>query len=185
MAESRTPLAGQLLQDRPLKRSRVDSPSTGNGPVDDAIDRLVNDDQLPSHLKTVLAHLMERTSSVEVLLKKNHELEERLKAELAEKSKLREEIEVLKSALSRSRISSPTQPRVTPSSSPRVQNSYTPLASSFCEVKERLRRYCRFGKCLESFGVFCKNIKSMRCSRNYFNSGGLPHRCLKPTSMSA
>ncbi|EYB81317.1 hypothetical protein Y032_0387g476 [Ancylostoma ceylanicum] len=74
------------FNDRPFKRSRVDSPSTGNGPFGDAIDRLVNDDEVPGHLKTVLAHLVKRTSSVEVLLKKNHELEERLKAELAEKS---------------------------------------------------------------------------------------------------
>ncbi|EYB81318.1 hypothetical protein Y032_0387g476 [Ancylostoma ceylanicum] len=81
------------FNDRPFKRSRVDSPSTGNGPFGDAIDRLVNDDEVPGHLKTVLAHLVKRTSSVEVLLKKNHELEERLKAELAEKSKLTEEIE--------------------------------------------------------------------------------------------
>ncbi|KIH63089.1 hypothetical protein ANCDUO_06613 [Ancylostoma duodenale] len=93
MAESQTRPAGQTLQDRPVKRSPVDSPSTRNDSFDDAIERLVNDDQLPAHLKAVLGHLVERMTSVEVLLKKKHELGERLKDELAEKNKLREEIE--------------------------------------------------------------------------------------------
>ncbi|KAL6730874.1 hypothetical protein Aduo_001800 [Ancylostoma duodenale] len=158
MSESQTRPAGQTLQDRPVKRSRVDLPSTRNDSFDDAIERLVNDNQLPAHLKAVLGHLVERMSSMEVLIKKNHELEERLKDELAEKSKLKEEIEVLKCALSRSRISSPSQPRITTSSSPSLQKSFTPLDSSCCEEKERLS--CEW----EFFGLgeLQSNLKKIR-----------------------
>ncbi|KAL6730451.1 hypothetical protein Aduo_001427 [Ancylostoma duodenale] len=63
---------------------------------------------LVSHvIQTVLGHAMEGISSMEVLTKM---LEKRLNAEIAEKNKLKGEIEVLKNALAKSRVTSASLP---------------------------------------------------------------------------
>ncbi|EYB82516.1 hypothetical protein Y032_0358g3410 [Ancylostoma ceylanicum] len=147
MPESATPLVSHVIQDRPIERSRVCSPGTNTESFDLAVDLLNNDDQLPVYLKTVLGHVVERISSMELLLKKNYELEERLKAEIAEKNKLKDEIEVLKSALSKSSVAHPSQMSMTSLPASKVGNNSaalvaptnSPPCTCFCEEKERLR----------------------------------------------
>ncbi|EYC22375.1 hypothetical protein Y032_0017g3312 [Ancylostoma ceylanicum] len=90
MTDPVTPLVSHVIQDRPTKRSRVRSPSINAESFDLALDLLNNDDQLPVYLKTVLGHVMERIFSMELLIKKNNELEERVKAEIEEKNKLKD-----------------------------------------------------------------------------------------------
>ncbi|EYB88679.1 hypothetical protein Y032_0243g3495 [Ancylostoma ceylanicum] len=146
MTDPVTPLVSHVIQDRPTKRSRVCSPGINAESFDLALDLLNNDDQLPVYLKTVLGHVMERIFSMELLIKKNNELEEQLKAEIEEKNKLKDEIEVLKNALSK-RVTSPSQVGMTALASPKLGNtvvaplgsSNTPSSTCCCEEKERVR----------------------------------------------
>ncbi|KAK6029093.1 hypothetical protein OSTOST_04805 [Ostertagia ostertagi] len=83
-----TPRASHPVQDRPVKRkppcaSPIDS---GDGLVD-AIKSLTSDTTLPSHVKTILAHLLEKTASMEDLQQK------------LENERLRREIDVLRNSL--------------------------------------------------------------------------------------
>ncbi|EYC25671.1 hypothetical protein Y032_0011g1327 [Ancylostoma ceylanicum] len=87
-------------KDRPSRRSPVPSTSASGPSFEQAIDLLINDDQVPAHLKTIVRHVVEKLSGMELLIKKNSELENRLKEEMAEQKRLKSEIESLKRALS-------------------------------------------------------------------------------------
>ncbi|EYC25673.1 hypothetical protein Y032_0011g1327 [Ancylostoma ceylanicum] len=89
-----------FAKDRPSRRSPVPSTSASGPSFEQAIDLLINDDQVPAHLKTIVRHVVEKLSGMELLIKKNSELENRLKEEMAEQKRLKSEIESLKRALS-------------------------------------------------------------------------------------
>ncbi|VDL78397.1 unnamed protein product [Nippostrongylus brasiliensis] len=106
MANQETPLSSRLLQSKPSKRFRRGSPyvvemSGDGGSLDDAVKLLIEDSQVPAHLKTILGHLLEKANLTEELPSKNRELEAKLQFELAEKKRLLSEIDRLKEALSK------------------------------------------------------------------------------------
>ncbi|KAK5979005.1 hypothetical protein GCK32_022004 [Trichostrongylus colubriformis] len=66
-----TPLAGRPLQERPAKRFCYGSPALINGSLTEAVDRLLNDNQIPEHLKTVLGHLLAQSNLINDLMERN------------------------------------------------------------------------------------------------------------------
>ncbi|WKY07116.1 hypothetical protein Q1695_006935 [Nippostrongylus brasiliensis] len=104
MANQDTPLSSRLLQSKPSKRFRRGSPyvvekSGDGGSLDDAVELLSEDSQVPAHLNTTLGHLLEKAKLTEELLTKNRELGAKLQFELAEKYRLLSEVDRLKVAL--------------------------------------------------------------------------------------
>ncbi|VDP23690.1 unnamed protein product [Heligmosomoides polygyrus] len=61
-----------MLQGRPVKRFYQSSPPVGNDSLAGAIDLLVNDAQVPAHLKTVLGHLLDKADRIDELMARNH-----------------------------------------------------------------------------------------------------------------
>ncbi|KHJ87213.1 hypothetical protein OESDEN_13017 [Oesophagostomum dentatum] len=83
--------------------------------------------------------MVERMSGMELLIKKNKELEDQLRAEMKENKRLREKINLLKSA---SRVTNGTL-HSSPVSNPSSDSAKMPAVSSFdfrnCDEQERLR----------------------------------------------
>ncbi|KAL6742017.1 hypothetical protein Aduo_015217 [Ancylostoma duodenale] len=93
MTETATPVLSRIVQDRPSKRSRVSPACSSDASFDQAINLLIKGEQVPVHLKTIVGHLVDKLSSVELLIKKNCELEDRLKEEAIEKKRLQDEVD--------------------------------------------------------------------------------------------
>ncbi|VDL69793.1 unnamed protein product [Nippostrongylus brasiliensis] len=69
-------MSSRLLQSKPSKRFRRGSPyvvekSGDGGSLDDAVELLSEDSQVPAHLNTTLGHLLEKAKLTEELLTKN------------------------------------------------------------------------------------------------------------------
>ncbi|KAL6738850.1 hypothetical protein Aduo_012351 [Ancylostoma duodenale] len=109
MTEFVTPVSSHPIQDRPSKRSRVSPTCTNDQSFDHAIKMLINDDQIPAHLKTIVGHLVDKLSGMELLIKRNTELENRLEEGEAEKKRLKEENESLRRALFNKSVGIPSQ----------------------------------------------------------------------------
>ncbi|VDP35812.1 unnamed protein product [Heligmosomoides polygyrus] len=98
-----TPVAPFSLQIRRPKRQKVSS-ATPPSDLDSAVDRLINDASLPSHLRIVIGHLLDIKNDYTSVLARNQELLDEIKCahqknkELQqENAALRSEIEILKS----------------------------------------------------------------------------------------
>ncbi|KAL6738118.1 hypothetical protein Aduo_011701 [Ancylostoma duodenale] len=139
MAEFVTPVSSRPIQDRPSKRSRVSPTCTNDQSFDHAIKILINDDQIPAHLKTIVGHLVDKLSGMELLIKRNTELENRLEEGEAEKKRLKEENESLGRALFNKSVGIPSQRGVFESSPKLSPNDVSLVSSCKCEEKERLR----------------------------------------------
>lgn len=126
-----TPLSSAVGQHVRAKRNRTATPEDdADHTLQSAVNLLVNDDQLPHHLKAVLGHVLDKLTKLDVLVERNRELEIQLKAEIAEKNRLLDEIRILKN--SRVNDSRPSSPHI-------VERNAVQEEFHCCEEKERLR----------------------------------------------
>ncbi|KAL6732465.1 hypothetical protein Aduo_003224 [Ancylostoma duodenale] len=128
-------------KDLPSKRSPVSPASTSGASLDQAINLLSNDDQVPAHLKTIVKHLAEKLTGMELLTKKNNELEDRLKRETAEKKRLKDEVESLKRALSGSDVAMMHRSRSVPARKKKSSSDVTNEAHKTPRNSRRLKKF--------------------------------------------
>ncbi|EYC30630.1 hypothetical protein Y032_0005g2761 [Ancylostoma ceylanicum] len=134
-----TPLAPPPIQNRQGKKHKIDcSPQPADGDFDRAVNLVLNDASLPTHLRTVVSHLLEIKEQFSLVVARNRELmleNEEIRNKscdlLKENNSLRSEIDSLKLTLSQSLKPPP------PPSPPRSLGSGNTPASSFEECERK------------------------------------------------
>lgn len=119
------------VQERPTKRKvPISSPIEDDSSLADTVAQFNNDNGMPGHLKKIIGSILERVSRTDELIQRNLQLEERLEQEIAENSRLKKEIESLKSALSSS------SNEVSPHRDP-LKPSHGPVPNFHCDCSDR------------------------------------------------
>ncbi|KAK6057583.1 hypothetical protein COOONC_04898 [Cooperia oncophora] len=124
-----TPLAPLSIQERPHKRKPQSSPVGQISCLADAVKSLTADASLPTHVKTILIHLLEKSNETEILIERNRKLEETVQLQKAENERLKRELDKLRNCLDKS------SPQIVPNDS-NITSSHTSL--DCCAEHERI-----------------------------------------------
>ncbi|VDO68728.1 unnamed protein product [Haemonchus placei] len=109
------------LQGPPVKRRLSSRSPLDNSDLVDAVKCLSSDKQLPLHVKTILTHLLNKSTAMEDLVQQNRKLEENFREQTLDNEGLRKEIDVLRLSLCKNG----NNPQLTTQSSPVVENLST------------------------------------------------------------